>query len=116
MLKPLVILAMLTAPALADPAIQPIKLEFQVKTAQSARTNVLSLVDNACGRVEDRTPDHTDEIKACAHADGANVRLEIDWSSHTDTTAYKNQSTIVLAHGATVEVGKPEARLIVRMP
>ena len=116
MLKPLVILAMLTAPALADPPPLSIKLEVQLKTKLGARTNTMALTDNSCGKVEEKAPDHIDEIKACAHAEGTNVRIELDWSTHADKTEYRSQSTIVLAHGGTAEVGNPDTRLVVRMP
>jgi hypothetical protein len=116
MLKPLVILAMLTAPALADPSPQSIRLDVQLKTKLGTRTNTMALTDNSCGKVEEKAPDHIDEIKACARAEGANVRIDLDWSTHGDKTEYRSQSTIVLAHGGTAEVGNPDTRLVVRMP
>ena len=116
MLKPLVILAMLTAPALADPTPQPIRIELQIRIGKDVRNNVMSVVDNSCGRVEDKAPDHTDEIKACAHVEGANVRLELEWLTRGDKTEYRNQSSVVVAHGAGVEIGKPDAHLLVRVP
>jgi hypothetical protein len=116
MLKQFVIVAMLTAPALADPPPQSIKLEVQLKTKLGARTNTMALTDNSCGKVEEKAPDHVDEIKACARAEGTNVRIDLDWSTHGDKTEYRSQSTIVLAHGGSAEVGSPDTKLIVRMP
>jgi hypothetical protein len=114
--KPLVILAMLTTSAFADPAPQTYRLEVMMKTKGASRTNVLSLTDSSCGRVEEKAVDHVDEIKACAHADGANVRLELQWSTRGDKTEYRNDSTVVMTHGGTAEVGSPDAKLIVHMP
>ncbi len=116
MLKPLVIVAMLTAPALADPPPQAFRLEVQLNTKGATRTNTMALTENSCSRVEEKAPDHVDEIKACAHSEGANVRIELDWSTHSDKSEYRSQSTIVLAHGGTAEVGNPDTRLVVRMP
>jgi len=113
MLKPLVVLAMLTAPALAD--IAPMQLRVQLKTAGQTRNHVMSVADGACSRVEDRAPDHIDEIKACAHADGANVRLDVAWSSNGDKTKYTNESTVVLAKGKGFTLGKDDAKLLVML-
>ena len=115
MLKPFVIVAMLTAPALADPVAGSIRVEMQVRVGNDIRNHVMNVTDNTCGRVEDKAPDHTDEIKACAHLDGANIKLELDWMTRGDKTEYRNQSSILVAHGGGVELGKPGTHLLVRV-
>ena len=115
MLKPLVILTMLTGPALADPPAPSIRVELQLRVGADTRSHIMAVTDNSCGRVEDKAPDHTDEIKACAHAQGADIVLQLDWTTRGDKTEYKNQSSIVVAHGGSVELGKPGTRLLVRV-
>jgi len=48
-------------------------------------------------------------------AQGANIVLELDWTTRGDKTEYKNQSSIVVAHGGGVELGKPGTHLLVRV-
>jgi hypothetical protein len=115
MLKPLVIVAMLTAPALADPVPGSIRLEMQVKVGSEIRNHVMNVTDGTCGRVEDRTPEHTDEIKACTHLDGTNIKVELDWSSRAGNAVYHNESSMVVARGGGIELGKPGAHLLVRV-
>jgi len=115
MLKPLVIVAMLTAPALADPVPGSIRVEMQVKVGSDIRNHVMNVTDGTCGRVEDKAPEHTDEIKACAHLDGTNIRLELDWMTRAGNTEYTNRSSMVLAKGGGIELGKPGAHLLVRV-
>jgi hypothetical protein len=115
MLKPLVIVAMLTAPALADPVPGSIRVEMQVKVGSDIRSHVMNVTDGTCGRVEDKAPEHTDEIKACAHLDGTNIKLELDWMTRAGNTEYTNRSTMVLAKGGGIELGKPGTHLLVRL-
>jgi len=116
MFKSFVIVAALATPAFADSPPDSFTLEVQLMTKTGARTNTMALTNNGCGRLEEKAPDHFDEIKACAHTEGANVRIELDWSTHADRTEYRSQSTLVLAHGGTAEVGNSNTRLVVRMP
>lgn len=118
MLKPpvmLVVLAVLAAPALADPVPGSIRVEMQIKIGNDTRNHVLNVTDGSCGRVEDKAPDHTDEVKACAHVEGTNIKLELAWHTSGDRTEYRNESSILVARGGGVELGKPGAHLLVRV-
>lgn len=113
MLKPLVVLTMLTAPALADNA--PMQLRVQLRAGGQTRNHVMSVADGACSRIEDRAPDHIDSVKACAHADGANVRLDVAWTTDGDKTKYTNESSVVLTKGKGFTLGKDDAKLLVML-
>ena len=115
MLKPLVIVAMLTSPALADPAPPSIRVELQLRVGADIRSHVVTITDKSCSRIEDKAPDHSDEVKACAHADGANIVLELDWSTRGANTEYRSSSSLVVARGGGVELGKPGTHLLVRV-
>ena len=112
MLKPLVITAMLCAPAIADSSMQ---LSLQLRDGANLRNHVIALADGTCSKIEDKTPDHRDEIKACAKVEGANVRLELMWSTDGAKTSYRNESTVVLARGGGITLGKPDAKLLVKL-
>jgi hypothetical protein len=102
-----VLVFMLCAPALADPPPRPMRLAFQIKTAAGTRVHELAIAGRDCAHVVDKDTDHDDEIKACAIEDSADgVRLDLEWMTRTGPAEYKSKSSIVVARGGTLELGR----------
>lgn len=114
MLKPFTLasltVALLCSPARADaPHVssqQPITLSIQVKSGKDVRSHQIVLVEHACGRSQEKLPDHQDEIKICAESDTlAGVKLAIEWWTRANDAEYKSESTTVVTRGGKFEIG-----------
>jgi hypothetical protein len=113
-------LALLAAPALASPnppASSPttIQIGFKVDGGKDQRHYTVKLVDKACGSVNAKTAAINDEIKVCAHVDGANVHLDIQWQLHEKDRDIENKSEMVITHGMTQELDGGTAKLSVAL-
>jgi hypothetical protein len=115
-------LALLTTPALASPnpspAVSPttIQIGFKVDGGKDQRHYTVKLVDKACGSVNAKTTAGVnDEIKVCAHVDGANVHLDIEWQLHEKDRDIVNKSEMVITHGVTQELDGGTAKLSVAL-
>jgi hypothetical protein len=107
-------LALLCSPALAAPS-PTIQVGFQIDGGKDQRHYAVKLVDKACGSVNAKTAAIADEIKVCAHVDGANVRLEIDWQLHEKDRDIENKSEMVLARGVAQELDGGSAKLTISL-
>jgi hypothetical protein len=110
------VLLFLCGPALADPAAaepgaprapraQPasLNIHFVVHTSTATRTyDVIVASDHRCASSIEKLPDHQDEIKVCASDES---HLDIDWITRGSSSEYRNKASLVLARGATAELG-----------
>jgi len=107
------VLLFLCGPALADPAAaeprasraQPVSLNlhFVVHTSTATRTyDVIVASDHRCASSIEKVPDHQDEINVCASDDS---HLDIDWTTRGTSSEYHSKASLVLARGATAELG-----------
>lgn len=116
-------IALLTAPALAAPNPSPtpsaspttLQIGFKVDGGKDQRHYTVKLVDRACGSVNAKTAAINDEIKVCAHVDGANVHLDIQWQLHEKDRDIENKSEMVITHGVTQELDGGTAKLSVAL-
>ena len=114
-------LALLTTPALASPNPSPasspttIQIGFKVDGGKDQRHYTVKLVDKACGSVNAKTAAINDEIKVCAHVDGVNVHLDIQWQLHEKDRDIENKSEMVITHGVTQELDGGTAKLSVTL-
>ncbi len=117
------LVAMLCAPALAGPspatapapASSTLQLAFKLVAGNNQRHYTVKLVDKACGSVRAEQGEIHDEIKVCARVEGANVNLGIGWELHDSARVIKNDSTMLLARGATQELDGGTAKLFVTL-
>jgi len=110
------VLLFLCGPALADPAAtgpraprapraQPasLNIHFVVHTSTATRTyDVIVASDHRCASSIEKVPDHQDEINVCASDDS---HLDIDWTTRGTSSEYHSKASLVLARGATAELG-----------
>ena len=101
-----------TAHAAPAPTMQ---VAFKVDGGKDQRHYAVELVDKACGEVSAKTAVIHDEIRVCAHVEGANVRLEIDWQLHEKDRDIQNKSEMVLARGVTQELDGGTAKLAIAL-
>ena len=97
---------LLASPALADAGI---KVKLSLKAGAEKRAYDLLIVEQTCGKSQEKTTDHTDEIKVCAHdIQNNNVRLDVDWmtlqgqndnTGHTSIIVARNSSAMVANTG-----------------
>lgn len=118
-------LALLCAPALAAPpaapsppappatALQNVRLKLAVSSGKDVRSYSLDLIDRVCGDVENKSSTLHDEIRACMHADGAAMRLDLEWNLRDHDRELKNKSTVIARPGDQVELYNAGARLTV---
>ena len=112
MLKPLLVLTLLTAPAFADS--KSTTLDFKITSGKDSRHYAVTLVSDTCGRIESHAPDLRDLIKACVRPDGnSDLRVEIDWESRQGDHEIKNNSTVIAARGKSFELDGGSAKLAV---
>lgn len=116
MMKALLVSAMLCTPALADPTpASQYKLKLAVEDGKDTRAYTVSLVDSACGEATQYKNAVTDEIKLCAHAEGASVRLRIDWQLKDKERMIQNKSELVVARKSTQVIDGGSAKLSVAL-
>ena len=111
-------LALLATPALASPNPSPpttIQIGFKVDGGKDQRHYTVKLVDKACGSVNAKTAAINDEIKVCAHVDGASVHLDIQWQLHEKDRDIENKSEMVIARGVAQELDGGSAKLTVSL-
>ncbi|MEO8846757.1 MAG: hypothetical protein ABI591_11930 [Kofleriaceae bacterium] len=114
-------LALSAAPAVAGPnpppAISPttIQIGLKVDGGKDQRHYTVKLVDKACGSVNAKTAAIHDEIKVCAHVDGANVHLDVQWQLHEKDRDIENDSEMVITRGVTQELDGGTAKLSVAL-
>ncbi len=114
MLKSLLVVTLLSAPALAD--TKSMHLGFTLGAGKDSRHYKLELVTDACGGIEAKAPDEHDKINVCAKADGnSDVRLEIDWQTTHGDRELRNRSTVVAARGQSFELDGGAAKLTVTL-
>ncbi len=112
MLKPLLVIALLCSPALADD--KTTKLGFTLTAGKDQRHYALSLVSDSCGQVKSHTPEASDEIKVCLRPDGnTDLRLEISWMTKHDDHDLENRSTVIAQRGHSFELDGGGAKLSV---
>ena len=94
MIKPLLALTLLCAPALADsPA------SYQIDFASKSSTHTLVVLNHSCGEVQVKQPDHESYLKVCANTGPDKVvRLEIERRFRENQTESR-QSAVVVAKG-----------------
>ena len=110
MFKPLLILAVLVSPALADD--KTTKLGLTLTSGKDQRHYTLQLAADACGEISSQGPEASDEVKICQKPDGnTDLRLEIEWQTHHDGHYVKNRSTVVAARGKSFELDGGSAKL-----
>jgi len=114
MLKPLLVLSLLAAPALAEN--KSTTLDFKITAGKDVRHYALTLVADSCGAVESHAPDLKDQIKACVRPDGtSDLRVEINWESRQGDHELKNSSTVIVARGKSFELDGGTAKLAVAL-
>jgi hypothetical protein len=112
MMKSLLVVALLAAPAFADQ--KTMQLGFTLSAGNETRHYAMKLVSDACGGIEARAPGERDEIRVCARADGNNdVRLELDWTTRHGDRELKNRSTVLAVRGQSFELDGGAAKLTV---
>ena len=95
----------LCAPAVADPAQPPptqFKIRFTMRDATTQVVDVMVSTASPCATATRKRPDHEFELRACATHD---LRLDLDWASRGAGGEYRSSSSMLLAHGATAELG-----------
>jgi hypothetical protein len=111
---PFVLVTLLCGPALADPAPDPtVQLKLAVSSNNDTRKYDLKLVDSTCSKITNSNRTLLDEVRACMHAEGAALRLEIDWTLKHDGRQIENKSTLVVKRGETFELAHAGAKLAV---
>jgi hypothetical protein len=101
------VLLTLCGPALADPASPPrsdsLKVHFALHDAGTARIfDVIVSPDHPCATASERSPEHQIELKACVSRD---AHLDVEWSTRSSSGEYRSTSSLVLAPGASAELG-----------
>ena len=118
MMKPLVLVAMLCAPALADTpkvtplpspptTVQPLQVRLTVKTGADTRTHEVAVFDQGCNRVQDKSSTYEDDINLCTRPAPQGVLIEVSWQTRSGPNEYRTSSATVLPRkGGTFEVGR----------
>ena len=101
------VLLVLCGPALADSAAparpDSLQVHFALHDAGTARIfDVIVSPDHPCATARETHPDHQIELKACVSYD---AHLDVEWSMRSASREYRSTSSLVLAHGATAELG-----------
>jgi hypothetical protein len=107
---------MFVGPALADTprAPSPTMLQIGLKL-DSGRHYAMKLIDDHCGRVTSKATTVEDNIKICAHDDGTQVRLDVDWWTRDGNQEVRNDSVGVVAHGSSFDLDGGTAKLTVSL-
>lgn len=114
MLKPMLIVAMLAAPALADSGT--VNVTCTLSQGKDSRHYVIKVIPGACGDARAKTPQLEDEIRVCVDRDGANdVRLDIDWKTQTDHHELRNHSVVKAQLGQTIDVDTNGTKLAIAL-
>ena len=96
------------APTTPSPSIPPappasLNLRFVVHAGAATRIHDVIVTSNhRCASASEKVSDHEDEISVCT-LDGA--QLDIDWTTRASSSEYRSKATLVLARGATAELG-----------
>jgi len=93
------------SPAASIPPAPPasLNIRFVVHAGATTRTHdVIVAGDHRCASVSEKVPDHQDEINVCTSDDS---HLDIDWVTRASSSEYRSKASVVLAHGATAELG-----------
>jgi hypothetical protein len=111
MLKSLVLVTMLCAPALADPAQDK---TYAIDIATGALHQTLLVVDHSCGQLQNKFRSHDIFVRVCAvPVDASHVRLEVE-RRQRDSQAESNATALIVAtNGTTFEV--LDAKLTVKL-
>ena len=93
-------------PAAAGPP-QMLRLALSIKAGADARTHEVSLSDQGCGSVVDKSAAHEDHIRVCSRRTSAGVLLDTDWSTRTGAAEYHTRGELLLPRaGAAGEIGR----------
>ena len=106
-------LFLLCGPALADPAPSTFDIGFSLTSGRELRHYAIKLVDHDCGGIEAKSPSTTDDIKVCAHVDGAQIRLQIDWLTREGERELRNKSAVLATRKSSFELDGGGAKLTV---
>ncbi|MFT3694913.1 MAG: hypothetical protein QM831_17315 [Kofleriaceae bacterium] len=123
MLKALVFVSLMVAPALADPQgthtpppnAPSIQIKLAVADGKDVRAYTVGLVENTCGEAGQLKNDVRDSIRLCAYADGTDVRLSVKWNLKEKDREIQNESELVLAHKGSHTLDGGSAKLTVSM-
>ena len=99
MLKPIVAVALLASPVLADTTKATTTLDLEVAGGNSTRHYTLGVVEDACSSLHSKLPNLQEEIKACMHAAGNELRIELDWRTHQDNREVFASTTLLAQRG-----------------
>ena len=110
MLRSLVIVSLLAAPALADTKT----LGFTLTHGSASRHFGMKLVDDSCGKLESKAAEANDTIDVCLKSQGkTDMRLEIDWTTRHHDGEVHNKSTVIAARGQTFELDGGAVKLAI---
>lgn len=93
------------SPAFADAPARPCSLNLRlvVNAGGAPRTyDVLVTTDHRCAMASHKRADHEDNITVCTSDEG---RLDIDWWTRDAATDHHSKGSVVLARGASAELG-----------
>ena len=99
--------------ASADPAT--LQIGVDVTSGTDVRHYQIKLLDDHCGRASQKSRVAEDELKVCAHVDGASVRLDIEWKTRQGDRETHVETSAMLAHGAHVDLDINTAKLVVAL-
>jgi hypothetical protein len=113
MMKPLLVVALVCGPALADPPPATVNLELAVHAVASkdARRYQIALVDQSCGQAKNKSATVHDEIKACMRVDGAAFRLELDWLTRDGDRELQSHAVALAKRGEVISLDNDRVRL-----
>jgi hypothetical protein len=94
-------------PAPAAGPTQMLRLTLSIKAGADARAHELSLSDQGCGSVVDKSPAHEDHIRVCSRRTSAGVLLDTDWSTRAGAAEYHTRGELLLPRsGPAGELGR----------
>ncbi len=99
MLKSLLALSLLCAPALADTPKTTTVLDLEIASGSSSRHYSLGVVEDTCSTMHSKLPNLQDEVKACMHAAGNDLRIDLEWRTRQETREVLASTTLIAQRG-----------------
>lgn len=107
-----ILLALLCGPALADS--KTLQLGFTLKNGKDTRNYAIKVVADECASISSKAPEQQDEIRVCAHPDGATeIRLQLDWMTRQGDRELRNKSVVIATRGQKFDLDGGAAVLAV---
>lgn len=82
-------------------------MRLTVKVGSETRVHELSVFDQGCGHIEEKSGTYEDEIRVCARPAPQGVIVEVEWKTRNGSAEYKTSSGAVMARkNSKFEVGR----------